>query len=129
MLVEIDPRRERAQILADVWRIYRDCFYDAGMHGVDWPAIRRRYEAMLPAVVTREDLNYLLRELVAELNVGHAYIDAPGDVENVPSRSVGMLGVEFAAATNADGSPAKAWRLAKFVTGAAFDHTECSAKL
>ncbi|MFO0421024.1 MAG: PDZ domain-containing protein [Planctomycetota bacterium] len=123
MLVAIDPRRERAQILADVWRIYRDCFYDAGMHGVDWPAIRRRYEAMLPAVVTREDLNYLLRELVAELNVGHAYIAAPGDVENVASRSVGMLGVEFAAATNADGTPAKAWRLAKFVTGAAFDHT------
>ncbi|MFN7589035.1 MAG: PDZ domain-containing protein, partial [Planctomycetota bacterium] len=123
MLVAIDPRRERAQILADAWRFYRDDFYDPGMHGVDWPAIHRRYEAMLPAVVTREDLNYLLREMVAELNVGHAYVVAPGDVENVASRAVGMLGVEFAAATNPDGTPAKAWRLAKFVTGATFDHT------
>jgi tricorn protease len=122
MLAEIDPRRERAQILADVWRFYRDYFYDAGMHGIDWPAVRRRYEAMLPAVVTREDLNYLLREMVSELNVGHAYVVAPGDVENVPSRAVGMLGVEFAPAFAEGGAAAPAWRLARIVAGAAFDH-------
>ena len=122
MLVEIHPRHEREQILVDAWRIFRDYFYDEGLHGVDWNAIRAKYEAMLPAVVTREDLNYLIAEMISELNVGHAYLQGPGDVEETPSRSVGMLGVEFARATNEDGTPAKAWKLAKFVNGAAFDN-------
>jgi hypothetical protein len=46
MLVEVHPRHERAQILADTWRIFRDYFYDPGMHGVDWKAIRAKYEAI-----------------------------------------------------------------------------------
>ena len=122
MLVEIHPRHERAQILVDAWRIFRDYFYDQGMHGVDWNAIRAKYEAMLPAVVTREDLNFLIAEMISELNVGHAYLQGPGDVEETSSRSVGMLAVEFASATNEDGTPAKAWKLAKFVNGASFDN-------
>ncbi len=121
MLVEIHPRHERQQILRDAWRIMRDYFYDEGMHGVDWVAIYRKYEAMMPGVVTREDLNYLITEMISELNVGHAYLWEAGDVEQIPSRRVGMLGVEFAAATNADGSPAKAWKLARFISGASFD--------
>ena len=121
MLVEVHPRHERAQILADAWRIMRDYFYDEGMHGVDWPAIRAKYEAMLPAVVTREDLNYLISEMISELNVGHAYLQGTGDVESVPSRSVGLLGADFGPATLEDGSPAKAWKILRFVGGGAWD--------
>jgi tricorn protease len=121
MFVEVHPRHERAQILVDAWRIMRDYFYDAGMHGVDWPAIRAKYEAMLPAVVTREDLNYLISEMISELNVGHAYLQGQGDVESVPSRSVGLLGVDFASARNDDGSPANAWKIVRFVGGGAWD--------
>jgi tricorn protease-like protein/C-terminal processing protease CtpA/Prc len=121
MFVEVHPRHERAQILVDAWRIMRDYFYDAGMHGVDWPAIRTKYEAMLPAVVTREDLNYLISEMISELNVGHAYLQGQGDVESVPSRSVGLLGVDFASARNDDGSPANAWTIVRFVGGGAWD--------
>ncbi len=121
MLVEVHPRHERQQILVDAWRIMRDYFYDPGMHGVDWKATRAKYEALLPAVVTREDLNYLISEMISELNVGHAYLQGTGDVESAPTRSVGLLGVDFAAATNDDGTPAKAWKLARFVGGGAWD--------
>ena len=121
MLIEVHPRHERAQILADAWRIMRDYFYEPGMHGVDWKAIRTKYEAMLPAVVTREDLNYLISEMISELNVGHAYLQGQGDTESVPSRTVGLLGCDFAPATNEDGSPAKAWKLVRFVAGGAWD--------
>ncbi|MFM1883169.1 MAG: hypothetical protein RJA05_1578 [Planctomycetota bacterium] len=121
MLVQIDPRDEHRQILADCYRIMRDWFYDEGMHGVDWKAMHDRYAAMLPSVVTREDLNYLISEMISELNVGHAYLRGPGDVEATSSRSVGMLGVDFAAATLEDGSAAKAWKLARFPSGGPFD--------
>ncbi|MBM4111059.1 MAG: hypothetical protein FJ254_06865, partial [Phycisphaerae bacterium] len=121
MLVAVDPRDEHRQILADCYRIMRDWFYDEGMHGVDWKAMHDRYAAMLPSVVTREDLNYLISEMISELNVGHAYLRGPGAIEDLPSRSVGMLGVDFAAATLEDGSPAKAWKLAHFPSGGPFD--------
>ena len=119
MLTEVHPRHERQQILVDAWRVMRDYFYDEGMHGVDWNAIRAKYEAMLPAVVTREDLNFLISEMISELNVGHAYLQGTGDVESVPTRSVGLLGCDFAAATNEDGTPAKAWKILRFVGGGA----------
>jgi tricorn protease-like protein/C-terminal processing protease CtpA/Prc len=121
MLTEVHPRHERQQILVDAWRVMRDYFYDEGMHGVDWNAIRAKYEAMLPAVVTREDLNFLISEMISELNVGHAYLQGTGDVESVPTRSVGLLGCDFAAATNEDGTPAKAWKILRFVGGGAWD--------
>ena len=121
MLVAVDPRDEHRQILADCYRIMRDWFYDEGMHGVDWKAMHARYAAMLPSVVTREDLNYLISEMISELNVGHAYLRGPGDVEETPSRSVGMLGVDFAAAALEDGTPAKAWKLARLPSGGPFD--------
>ncbi|MFZ9882574.1 MAG: PDZ domain-containing protein, partial [Phycisphaerales bacterium] len=121
MLVDVDPVPERAQILRDVYRIFRDYFYEPTMHGVDWKAIHAKYEAMLPSVHTREDLNYLIAEMISELNVGHAYLQGQGDVESAPTRTVGLLGVDFAAATNDDGSPAAAWKLARFVGGGAFD--------
>ena len=122
MLVEVHPRHERQQILVDAWRVMRDYFYDPGMHGVDWNGIRAKYEAMLPAAVTREDLNFLISEMISELNVGHAYLQGQGDIESAPTRTVGMLGVDFAMAMNEDGTPAKAWKLAKFATGASFDN-------
>ncbi len=42
--------------------------YDPAMHGVDWGAVRRKYEAVLPAVADRSDLNFVMGELLAELN-------------------------------------------------------------
>ncbi len=121
MLSVVAPAHEWKEILTDAWRIMRDYFYDPGMHKVDWLAIRAKYEAMLPSVVTREDLNFLIAEMISELNVGHAYLQGTGDVEEVDNRAVGLLGVAFARATNEDGSTAAAWKLAKFFHGGAFD--------
>ncbi len=37
----LDPRDEWRQMFTEAWRLERDYFYDRGMHGVDWPAMRR----------------------------------------------------------------------------------------
>ena len=92
--LRIDPRAEWRQIFAEAWRIERDFFYDPGMHGADWPAIRRKYEALLDDVGSRADLNRLLVMLVAELESGHARAFG-GDVPEGSGAPVGLLGADY----------------------------------
>ena len=91
----VDPRAEFAQIYEEAWRIQRDYFYDPGMHGVDWPAIREQYRPWLAHVGHRDDLNYLLGETIGELTVGHAYRWG-GDYPDVERVNGGLLGADFA---------------------------------
>ena len=88
------PREEWNQIFGEVWRRFRDFFYVANMHGYDWNALRQQYEPLLDHVAHRSDLNYVLGEMVAELDVSHAYISG-GDFE-IPDRPrVGLPGARF----------------------------------
>lgn len=95
MRTTIEPRREWAQIFADAWRLQRDFFYVPNMHGVDWPKIREQYGAMVADAASREDLQYIIAEMISQLNIGHAYVTAPGDVDRGPSLGVGLLGCDF----------------------------------
>ena len=95
----IDPRVEWAQILRDAWRIWRDWFYDPGMHGNDWEAVYQKYAALLPGVTHRNDLDFLINEMAGELNAGHIYVDR-GDEPQVERKAGGFLGAEI----EADGS-------------------------
>ena len=45
--VRVEPRAEWEQMFHEAWRINRDWFYDPGMHGADWPAMRAKYEPFL----------------------------------------------------------------------------------
>lgn len=94
MIALVNPREEWKQIFVDAWRIERDFFYDPTMHGVDWMALRKHYESMLDDCATRRDLSYLIREMISELNVGHAYY-REGDVENAESEAIGTLACDF----------------------------------
>src|ERR1043166_5821 len=65
------------------------------MHGFDWEAIGKRYEAWLPSIAHRSDLNYLISEMVAEPTIQHAYVEG-GDFE-IPRRTpVALPGARFA---------------------------------
>src|SRR6185312_2912518 len=72
--VRIDPRAEWAQMYHEAWRINRDYFYDKGMHGAPWAALREKHAKLLSEVPTREDLNRVIRGLLSELAVGHSYL-------------------------------------------------------
>ena len=65
------------------WRLERDMFYDPGLHGVDWPAMRERYGKLLEDAVTRWDVNYVIGELISELNASHTYRSG-GDTQRSP---------------------------------------------
>jgi tricorn protease-like protein len=113
MIARIQPRAEWAQILRDAWRIQRDFFYVANMHGVDWEAVYEQYAAMLPDAVVREDVSFIIAEMISELNVGHAYYSG-GDTESATVRNVGLLGVDWELH---DG----AYRIARIIEGADWD--------
>jgi len=94
----LSARRVRAveyqQIFDEVWRRFRDHFYVRNMHGYDWEALRKRYRPMVAHVAHRADLNYVIGEMIAELNVGHAYI-AGGDMGAPERSSDALLGSTF----------------------------------
>ena len=75
MKIWVNLQEEWTQIYNEAWRQMRDFFYDPGMHGVDWKAMQKKYAAFLPYVNHRNDLTYLIGELIGELSIGHAYIN------------------------------------------------------
>ena len=90
----VDRRAEWAQIYNESWRQMRDFFFSPKMNGVDWPAMRDKYAALLPHVQTRYDLTYLIGEMVAELHSGHTYVGG-GDLPSAPKVKLGLLGAEL----------------------------------
>lgn len=95
LTMNLDRAREWEQIFHESWRQMRDFFYVENMHGVDWAAQRDKYATLLPHVRHRNDLSYLIGELISELNVGHAYVGGGERLNAAPRIPVGLLGAEF----------------------------------
>ena len=95
MKTSINPRDEWKQIFGDVWRMEKEFFYDPNMHGLDWDAVRAKFEPLLPHLGRREDLNELLIEMTGEMGVGHNYIGG-GDIYSSNTTSPGLLGADIA---------------------------------
>jgi tricorn protease len=94
--VRVDPRREWKQIFDEAWRINRDYFYAPNMHGVDWAAMKAKYEPFLADLATRNDLNRVIQWMSSELSVGHHRVgggDSPAPPNPVPG---GLLGADYA---------------------------------
>lgn len=90
----VDYSMEWQQIFDESWRQMRDFFYDPNMHGADWKGMYEKYNVLVPYVKHRTDLTYIIGELIAELNVSHAY--AQNGERPVPRRiDTGLLGAEL----------------------------------
>jgi len=99
--VKIEPAAEWPQIFNEAWRVNRDYFYDPGMHGTNWLAMKKKYEVFLPDLACRRDLNTLIQWMCSELVVGHHRITDPGEVLNNPERiGGGLLGADYSVEKN-----------------------------
>ncbi|MDR1290913.1 MAG: PDZ domain-containing protein, partial [Planctomycetaceae bacterium] len=94
MYADSVPAEEWEEIYREVWRKFRDYFYVSNMHGYDWRGLGEQYKELLPYVAHRSDLNYVIAELISELNVGHAYIQG-GDFVLPPRPKYGLAGCRF----------------------------------
>lgn len=94
----VNYRQEWNQIFNDTWRWYRDFFYDPGMHGRDWNALGERYRAYVQDISSRDDLNWVLLQMVGDLCVSHTYISGGdfGPVQPATSQIfTGWLGADL----------------------------------
>lgn len=90
----INKHEEWQQIYNEAWRQMREFFYVPNMHGVDWKAQGNKYGELVKYVNNRNDLTYLIGELIGELNIGHAYTG--GGEKPQPERiKTGLLGAEI----------------------------------
>ncbi len=94
LYMKLFPADEWQQIFLDVWRFQRDYFYDKEMHGVDWRKMKSVYWDLVLACATRSDLNFVIGELIGELNASHTY-RAGGDIPTAPTRPIGYLGINW----------------------------------
>ena len=91
----VDPKAEFKQIFEEGWRNQRDYLYVPNQQGADWPKVRKMYGALLPHVMHRADLNYLIDMMGAEIAIGHSYVRG-GDIPAVTPTNGGQLGADFA---------------------------------
>lgn len=99
--VKIDPVAEWPEIFNEAWRVNRDYFYDPGMHGVDWNAMKIKYSKFLPDLACRSDLNRVIQWMCSELGVGHHRISSPGDrLYQLKFIGGGLLGADYTVSGN-----------------------------
>lgn len=113
MEMMVDPVAEWKELFNDAWRMERDYFYDPNMHGVNWNTVKTRYAKMLEGAVTREEVDFVIGEMIGELNASHTY-HGGGDVEKQENKSVGYLGVDWEAAGNF-------YKIKNIIRGASWD--------
>ncbi len=90
-----DPLAEWKQIFNESWRMERDFYYDPNMHGLDWAAMKKKYGRLLPHASCRQDIRYIIGELIGELNTSHTYVYG-GDRQRRADRvNIGMLGADY----------------------------------
>lgn len=90
--LSVVPEEEWRQMFDEAWRLERDYFYDRGMHGVDWKAMRETYAPLLARVTTRDELADLMAQLVAELSALHIFVGAGDTREGPDDIAPGYLG-------------------------------------
>ncbi len=94
MQAYVDPRAEWKQMFNEVWRGERDFLYDANTHGLDIQKAKALYAPYLKAIAHREDLNYLFREMLNQISIGHMYIGG-GDIKRPAFVRGGLLGADY----------------------------------
>jgi tricorn protease len=69
--LEVDHRALRSQVFNEGWRIMKNRFYDARMHGADWNAAKKTYEPLLEYLTDEDELHTVMMMMIGQLNASH----------------------------------------------------------
>jgi tricorn protease len=95
MRVLVDPPAEWAEMFDNAWRLERDMFFSPVMNGVDWNAVHASYARLLPLMGSREDLNWLIGQMLGEISNSHTYVGGGDDGDTTPRTHSALLGVDW----------------------------------
>lgn len=90
-----EPKAEWHQIFNEAWRMERDYYYEPGMHGQDWDKMKVKYGNLINRASCRQDVRYIIGELIGELNTSHTYIYGGDNQRDADRVNVGLLGINF----------------------------------
>jgi tricorn protease len=93
--VYVEPRAEWNQMFHEVWRIERDFFYDANLHGADIAALAAAYQPYVDHAMSRADLNYIFADMLGDITAQHVYVGG-GSRPEIKHVSGGLLGADYA---------------------------------
>ncbi|MDW8243855.1 MAG: S41 family peptidase [Thermogemmata sp.] len=82
---------EFAEMFAQCWRALADAFYDPHHHGVDWNAIRHKYQPVVAHVALREDMYALISLMLGELNASHLGISGRLPTPEEQTAELGLI--------------------------------------
>ena len=95
MRMRVDPRQEWAEMFENAWRLERDLFFSSVMNGNDWRAVHDNYARLVPLVGTRDDLNYVIGQMLGELGSSHTYVGGGDNDDNTTAVPTALLGVDY----------------------------------
>lgn len=90
-----EPKKEWTEIFNDAWRMERDYYYEPNMHGQDWNFMKQKYGKLVDKASCRQDLTFIIGELIGELNTSHTYVYGGDSKRNADRVNVGMLGADY----------------------------------
>ncbi len=80
--IDVDHKALRAQVFNEGWRIMKNRFYDAKMHGADWAAAQKTYGGLLDYLVDEEELHTVMMMMIGQLNASHTGVSGgPNPIE------------------------------------------------
>ena len=93
---DVAPDAWRQQALDFVWSTVNEKYYDPKFNGVDWRAVRVRYEPILKAASNDDEYWELLDKMTGELKDSHTRVNSPKQVEQQRNSESHSLGIGFA---------------------------------
>ncbi|MCL5268857.1 MAG: S41 family peptidase [Bacteroidetes bacterium] len=94
MKMFVNFHEEWTEMFNQAWRLERQFFYSPEMNGVDWEAVKKKYEVMLPYVNNRYDLTGLISNMIGELQNSHTYVGG-GYYPEIHQTITGLLGANY----------------------------------
>ena len=91
-----DPARDRREkAFRIVWETVKNEHFDSTFGGVDWEAVRMRYEPRVKTVRSDQELHSLLQSMLNELRQSHFAIVTPDQIPRIkPKRTRPAKGIE-----------------------------------
>ncbi|MEP6652552.1 MAG: hypothetical protein ABJA82_04285, partial [Myxococcales bacterium] len=83
---------QRREILDAVWRTVRDMHYDPRLGGLDWPAVRRRYEPVALGAPSDAAFYRALNDMIGELGQSHMVVTGPGADDDAAEDTAAVQG-------------------------------------